>query len=121
MVPIFNETEALNRLGENRDLLLKISAYFVGYSKTQIDLLHDSFISDDFERMRFVTHKLLGSIANFGAKAAYADGLKLQDALDRNDKEKIPELYRAYIEKVEKLQAELSEFSWGVEPPDINS
>ena len=121
MDPIFNETEALSRLGDNRDLLLKISAYFVGYAKIQIDLLRDSFISDDFERMRFITHKLLGSIANFGANAAYADGLKLQDALDKDDKEKIPELYRAYIKKVEQLQAELSEFSKGVEPPEINS
>ena len=120
MDPIFNETDALSRIGDNRDLLLKISAYFVGYAKTQIDLLRDSFVSNDFERMSFLTHKLLGSIANFGANAAYADGLKLQEALGRNDKDKVPELYRAYIQKVEKLRTELSEFSKGVEPPDIN-
>lgn len=121
MGPIFNESEALSRLGDNRDLLLKISAYFVGYAKTQVDLLRDSFISDDFERMQFITHKLLGSIANFGANSAYAAGLKLQEALAGNDKEQIPELYRAYIKRVEKLQAELTEFSKGIEPPEISS
>ncbi len=85
MEPIFNESEALSRLGDNRDLLLKIS------------------------------------IANFGANSAYAAGLKLQEALERDEKDKIPELYRAYIKHVEKLQAELTEFSKGVEPPEINS
>jgi hypothetical protein len=119
MDPIFNEKEALSRLGDNRDLLLQISAYFVGYAKIQIDLLTDAFISKDFERMRFITHKLLGSVANFGANAAYVDGLKLQEALTHDDKERIPELYRTYIEKIEMLQTELSEFSKGVDPPEI--
>jgi HPt (histidine-containing phosphotransfer) domain-containing protein len=121
MEQIFNETEALGRLGDNRDLLLKISAYFVGYAKIQIDLLRDSFVCGDFSRMRSITHKLLGSIANFGANAAYSAGLKLQEALDRNDNDQIPELYRVYVSRIEKLRAELAEFSYGVEPPEINS
>jgi HPt (histidine-containing phosphotransfer) domain-containing protein len=121
MEKIFNETEALGRLGDNRELLLKISAYFVGYAKIQVDLLRDSFVSDDLSRMRSITHKLLGSIANFGANAAYAAGLKLQEALDRNDSEKVPELYRVYVSKIEKLRSELAEFSHGVEPPEMGS
>jgi len=118
---IFDEKEALSRLGDNRDLLLKISAYFVGYAKIQIELLRESFVSDDFERMRSITHKLLGSVANFGANAAYVAGLKLQEALDRADKEQIPDLYRVYVNRIETLQAELSEYSKGIEPPDIGS
>jgi HPt (histidine-containing phosphotransfer) domain-containing protein len=119
MDPIFDEKEALSRLGDNRDLLLQISAYFVSYAKIQIDLLSEAFDNSDFEGMKFITHKLLGSVANFGANAAYADGLKLQEALANDQKAKIPELYRAYIKKVNQLKTELSEFSKGVDPPEI--
>lgn len=121
MNTIFNETEALARLGNNKELLLKISAYFVVYSQKQIDLLRDAFISDDREKLRFLTHKLLGSIANFGTNAAYESGHRLQSILDDEDLDAAPAEYRRFIAEIEKLKQELAIYSHGIEPPDLES
>lgn len=121
MDTVFNETEALARLGDNKDLLLKISAYFVIYSQKQIDLLRDAFISDDQEKLRFLTHKLLGSIANFGTNAAYESGYRLQNLLDDGDTAGTSDEYRRFVAEIEKLQQHLAIYSNGVTPPDIKS
>lgn len=121
MDTVFNETEALARLGDNKDLLLKISAYFVVYAQKQIDLLRDAFISDDQEKLRFLTHKLLGSIANFGTQSAYESGHRLQSILADGDNEAAPAEYRRFVSEVEKLQKVLAIYSDGIEPPDLEN
>lgn len=122
MYTVFNEAEALDRLGDNKDLLLQISAYFVVYAQRQIDELRDAFISDDSERLKFLTHKMLGSISNFGGCSAFEAGSKLQTMLGAKNieqKDRLTESYQSFMRELEKLRQELATYSSGIEPPEI--
>jgi HPt (histidine-containing phosphotransfer) domain-containing protein len=124
MTPTFNEAEALARLGDNKDLLLKISAYFVAYAQGQISELRDAYIGDDTERLRFLTHRMLGSLANFGTSRAYQAAHSLQSLLDENTgdgKDGVTATYQEMMRELETFRKELAVYSDGVTPPDINS
>lgn len=124
MNPSFNEAEALARLGDNKDLLLKISAYFVAYAQGQIGELRDAYIGDDTERLRFLTHRMLGSLANFGTSRAYKAAHDLQTLLDERagtDKDGFTATYQKFMRELETLRQELAVYSDGVQPPDISS
>lgn len=120
---VFKEAEALERLANNKDLLLKISAYFVIYAEKQITELRDAFISDDTKQMFFLTHKLVGSLTNFGKTTALAAGNRLQSTLkqDTIDKDRMSDDYHTFIRAVEQLRSELAIYSAGISPPDMRT
>jgi two-component system sensor histidine kinase/response regulator len=75
---IFDEAEALRRLGEDRPLLRELVEVFLDECPRLLDTIRNAIAKKDAVRLRIAAHGLKGAIDNFVAPAAYEAALRLE-------------------------------------------
>lgn len=98
--PVMIVASALSRLGDNRELLRDMAAFFLEDSDQLLRDLQASLDSNDTERARRHAHSLKGLAANFSADPCAEAAYVVEDASRKGD----ANTARAYLGR---LQAEV--------------
>jgi len=75
---IFDEAEALSRVGNDRQLLGELAEVFLSESPRLLDAIRTAITNGDAYKLRIAAHSLKGAIDNFAAQAAYEAALRLE-------------------------------------------
>ena len=100
---VFDESDALERLGDDRELLMEIIQVFVEEIPEQILQLKAAFEESDKDKLKRMGHTIKGSAGNLGAIGIQRVALEIENSGDNNDFEKSSNL-------IEKLESEISNF-----------
>jgi len=77
-LPVLDREEALERFGDDRELLSELVELFLGEMPSMIEDLHTSLAEGDAPVFERHAHTLKGAVSNFGAHAAAAAALELE-------------------------------------------
>ena len=91
----FDEALALERLGGDRALFLRLCEVYRGALDGMLAPLQEHAAAGDLEALARAAHKLKGSTANFAAGPAHADAAALEAAARGGDAAKIPACLQA--------------------------
>jgi PAS domain S-box-containing protein len=80
---VLDETDALSRVGEDRELLSELAEVFVSESPRLLEAIRAAISNQDAAKLRITAHSLKGAIDNFAAQDAYQAALRLE-MLGRN-------------------------------------
>ncbi|MBT3342510.1 MAG: response regulator [Gemmatimonadetes bacterium] len=78
--PIFDRAGALDRMGNDADLLAELVEAFLGDVPNQLGMLHEATAAEDVERMWRTAHGLKGAAANLGAEQVRATAHRIEVA-----------------------------------------
>lgn len=101
--PGIDYPSAMHRMGNNRELFLKLLGMFKQECPTLLQEIEHLLTLGDLAKARAVVHKLKGASGNLSAKRIWNSAAQLEDACKQEDRESawkiIPEV-RAAIEEV---------------------
>ena len=99
---------ALSRVGGDLDLLREIAVLFLDECPRALLEIHQAVAGDDAAKLENAAHSLKGSVANFGASAAVAAALRLEQMGRAQQLVEAPEALRALEQALSKVCAELT-------------
>ena len=76
--PALDRPLALSRVGGDLELLREIAALFLDECPRALLEIHQAIAGEDAAKLENAAHSLKGSVANFGASAAVAAALRLE-------------------------------------------
>jgi HPt (histidine-containing phosphotransfer) domain-containing protein len=105
---ILNLAVALDRMGGDRELLEEVIRIFLATAPELLGRVRQAVTSRDCVAAERAAHALKGSVANFGAEAAYAAALRLESMAKSGDLGGCEEILGAVEAEMERLRAELA-------------
>ena len=75
---VLDRALALSRVGGDEDLLREIAVLFLDDYPNLVQKIQDALVRNDAQGLERASHSLKGSVANFGAEAAYQAALELE-------------------------------------------
>ena len=99
--PIFDEQDALDRLGGDTELLQMIIGVFLTACTDQLSKLEKAIIASDFKTAYREAHSIKGAAANVSAKRISAIASELERHMSESDIEEAPQLFEALREEIE--------------------
>jgi two-component system sensor histidine kinase/response regulator len=99
---------ALSRVGGDLDLLREIAVLFLDECPRALLEIHQAVAGEDAAKLENAAHSLKGSVANFGATAAVAAALRLEQMGRAQQLVEAPEALRALEQALSKVCAELT-------------
>jgi len=101
---VFDHRAALARVDDDVELLAEIVGLFLGDCPRLLSEIQEAIRRGDRQDLERAAHTLKGSVANFGAKAAYAAALRLEQIGCEGDLMHAEEAYAALGHEVERLK-----------------
>ena len=99
---------ALSRVGGDVELLREIAVLFLDECPRALLEIHQAVALEDAAKLENAAHSLKGSVANFGASAAVAAALRLEQMGRVQQLVDAPEALRALEQALSVVCAELS-------------
>ena len=99
----FDRSQALERLGDDLELLIELAEIFLGEQVEMSTLLREAVLSGAAEEIGRAAHKLKGAMANFSADAAVAAALRLEKMGRSGDLDASDEALKDLESEVERL------------------
>jgi len=112
-IPVFDETELLERLMGDRKLARRLVDSFVHDVPAKLANLDDLVHAADSASIRAVAHALKGAAANLSARALKELAMQLQQAATVNDLQRCAVLVSSMQTDFKRLQAALVQSEWG--------
>ena len=109
--PVFDRQSALERLGEDEELLREITAYFLEDSEKLLETIDTGAAAGDWPGVRVAAHSLKGLAANFSARPATDAARELEQAAAAPDLGRVPTLVAALRQEVERLRRGLTAYA----------
>ena len=99
---------SLSRVGGDLELLREIAVLFLDECPRSLLEIHQAVASADAAKLENAAHSLKGSVANFGASAAVAAALRLEQMGRAQQLVEAPQALRALEQALSVVCAELS-------------
>jgi HPt (histidine-containing phosphotransfer) domain-containing protein len=113
MSDIYDEAEALERVGGNRELLREVADIFLADLPRMLDEIGRAVAERDRAEIFRTAHRLKGSVANFSAHRASAAALVLERMAAREAPEGVDEALAALRHEIELVRGALMELVAG--------
>ena len=107
---IFDPRSALERLGDDEQLLKELAVYFLEDSEELLRSIDQAAAAGDWPAVRIAAHSLKGLAANFSARPATEAARDLEQASMEGDAEQAHPLVPRLRSEVERLRQALCEF-----------
>ncbi len=107
---VFEEREALERVGDDAASLVELSELFFLEWKDQCAQLRAAIGSQDVGRVRSLAHTVKGSISNFSARAAQAAALRLERLCDARPPPDLAPALDSLVEEVHRFRDAMAAF-----------
>ena len=99
---------ALSRVGGDLELLREIAVLFLDECPRALLEIHQALLREDAAKLENAAHSLKGSVANFGASAAVAAALRLEQMGRAQQLVEAPEALRVLEHALSIVCAELT-------------
>ena len=99
---------ALSRVGGDLDLLREIAVLFLDECPRALREIHQAVAGENAAKLENAAHSLKGSVANFGASAAVAAALRLEQMGRSQQLLEAPEALRSLEQALSIVCAELT-------------
>ena len=106
--PSLDRPLELSRVGGDLELLREIAGLFLDECPRALLELHQALAGEDAAKLENAAHSLKGSVANFGAPAAVAAALRLEQMGRAQQLLEAPEALRALEQALSAVCAELA-------------
>jgi HPt (histidine-containing phosphotransfer) domain-containing protein len=103
-----NVALALERVGGDEKLLREIAQLFLNECPDMVDKIREAVLRRDSTALERSAHDFKGSVANFGAEAAFQSALELERRGRQQDLDDIEQTLRQFEDCVARLQPELT-------------
>ena len=107
--PIFDEQDALERLGGDTELLQMILEVFQDSCTGQLSRLEQAITASDFKTAYREAHSIKGAAANVSAKRIRAVASELERQMSESDIEGAPKLLDMLREEVEVFKTTIAD------------
>lgn len=102
-IMVWDEADALKRLGGKKELLHKVMQSFLHESVSMMDALREAIASGDLSKAQLYAHSIKGSSANVSGQQVYTLAKKMEDAAKSGDKSVLNEGYETLNKAMERL------------------
>jgi len=113
---VLDVEELLERVQDDKELLLELLEIFSEDYKEKRKLLDDIIQTNDFEQLKSIAHSLKGASGNISAKSLRENFLKLEEMGKNSDVSQAPDLlknldsdFSILEENINELKAQYSE------------
>lgn len=103
-MPVFDYQQLVENLGGDLDLFREIAAMFLEDSSRLLAKLSDAVTNRQVDQVHLLAHSLKGSVANFGATAAYEAARQLEQAAKQGKVELFDQHFIQLVQALGQLQ-----------------
>ena len=99
--PIFDEKDAMDRLGGDSELLMTIIGVFLEACEEQVQRLHQAINTADYKSAYREAHSIKGAAANISAQRIRTVAAELEKEMAESNPENADQLFNSLQEEIE--------------------